>query len=32
MEKVGFLYERDFLDEGIQNVLYRLEANSFTGL
>jgi len=28
MEKVGFVYERDFLDEGVQNVLYRLEADS----
>jgi RimJ/RimL family protein N-acetyltransferase len=32
MEKVGFLYERDFLDEGVQNVLYRLQADSFHGL
>jgi RimJ/RimL family protein N-acetyltransferase len=32
MEKVGFLYERDFLDEGVQNVLYRLHADSFHGL
>ena len=31
MEKVGFLYERDFLDEGVQNVLYRLKADSFSG-
>jgi len=28
MEKVGFVHERDFLDEGVQNVLYRLEADS----
>jgi RimJ/RimL family protein N-acetyltransferase len=24
MEKVGFVYERDFLDDGVQNVLCRL--------
>jgi len=31
MDKVGFLYERDFHDDGIQNVLYRLPAASFSG-
>ena len=30
MEKVGFLYERDFIDEGVQNVLYRLHADAFS--
>ena len=24
MEKVGFVYERDFLDDGVRSVLYRL--------
>lgn len=32
MDKVGFLYEHDFLDDGVQNVLYRLPADSFRGL
>ena len=26
MDKVGFRYERDFLEDGVQNVLYRLVA------
>jgi RimJ/RimL family protein N-acetyltransferase len=30
MEKVGFLYERDFIDEGVRSVLYRLHADSFS--
>ena len=32
MDKVGFRYEHDFLDDGVQNVLYRLPAESFSEL
>jgi hypothetical protein len=26
MEKIGFTYERDFVDDGVRSVLYRLAA------
>jgi RimJ/RimL family protein N-acetyltransferase len=29
MEKVGFVHERDFVDDGVRSVLYRVRGSGF---